>query len=100
MQAFVDKLLLDRDREGALEVVRDAIRRLLSEQVPVEKLVLSKKLAKMYVPTHIRRNRRTDPLLLLTHAGTTRLWYVLSRLAGSVNPLTSALATGSSPRGT
>jgi len=51
MQAFIDKLLKDKDREGALEVIRDAIRRLVTEKVDVSKLVLSKKLAKMHYKT-------------------------------------------------
>ena len=51
MQAFIDMLLVKKDREGALEVVRDAIRRLLTGQVDVSKLVLSKKLSRMKYKT-------------------------------------------------
>ena len=51
MQAFIDMLLVKKDREGALEVVRDAIRRLLTGQVDVSKLVLSKKLSRMMYKT-------------------------------------------------
>ena len=45
MSAFVDKLLVDKDKEGALEVIRSAIRDLVNERVPVEDLILSKKLS-------------------------------------------------------
>ena len=51
MQAFIDMLLVKKDREGALEVVRDAIRRLLTGKIEVSKLVLSKKLSRMKYKT-------------------------------------------------
>jgi DNA polymerase delta subunit 1 len=51
MQAFIDKVLQDNDREGALTVVRAAVQSLLNEEVPVEKLILSKKLSKMRYKT-------------------------------------------------
>lgn len=43
----VDTLLKKNDKEGALEVIRNAIRDLVCNRVPVEDLILSKKLSKM-----------------------------------------------------
>lgn len=51
MTAFVDTLLKKEDKEGALEVIRNAIRDLVCDRVPIEDLILSKKLSKMHYKT-------------------------------------------------